>query len=32
MRSVKEIVKELNIFKRDKVPFEIKILGIAIYV
>jgi hypothetical protein len=32
MLSVKEIVKDLKIFKRNKVPLEIKILGIAIYV
>ena len=28
----KEIVKGLKIFKRNKVPLEIKILGIAIYI
>ncbi len=32
MRSVREIVRELKIFERNKVPFEIKILGIATYV
>ena len=32
MRSVKEIVKELRVFERNKIPLEIKILGIAIYV
>ncbi len=32
MQSVKEIVKELKIFERNKVPFEIKVLGIATYV
>jgi len=32
MKSVRGIVKELKIFERNKVPFEIKILGIAIYV
>ena len=31
MKSVKEIVKELKIFERNKIPEEIKILGIAIY-
>jgi putative transposase len=30
--SIKEIVKGLRIFERNKVPLEIKILGIAIYV
>ena len=32
MKSVKEIVKELKIFERDKIPLEIKILGIATYI
>ena len=32
MQSIKEIVKGLRIFERNKVPLEIKILGIAIYV
>ena len=32
MKSVRGIVKELKIFERNKVPFEIKILGIAIYI
>ena len=32
MKSVRGIVKELKIFERNKVPLEIKILGIAIYV
>ena len=32
MKSVKEIVKELNIFERNKIPLEIKILGIATYI
>ena len=30
--SIKEMVKGLRIFERNKVPLEIKILGIAIYV
>jgi len=30
MLSLKEIVKEMKIFERNKVPLEIKILGIAI--
>jgi putative transposase len=30
--SIKEIVKGLRIFERNKVPLEIKILGIAIYI
>ena len=30
--KVKEIVKELRVFEKNKVPLEIKILGIAIYV
>jgi|GEM_PF-1131419 len=29
---VKEIVKELKIFERNKVPLEIKVLGIATYI
>ena len=32
MLSVKEIVKEMKVFERNKVPLEIKILGIAIYI
>ena len=32
MQSVKEIVKELKVFERNKVPFEIKVLGIATYI
>ena len=32
MLSVKEIVKELKVFKRDKIPLEVKILGIATYI
>ena len=32
MQSIKEIVKELKLFERNKVPLEIKILGIAIYI
>ena len=32
MQSVKEIVKELKVFERNKVPLEIKILGIAMYI
>ncbi len=32
MLKVKEIVKELNVFERNKVPLEIKILGIATYI
>lgn len=32
MMKVKEIVKELKLFERNKVPLEIKILGIAIYI
>ena len=32
MSKVKEIVKELKVFERNKVPFEIKVLGIAIYI
>ena len=32
MQSIKEIVKGLRIFERNKVPLEIKILGIAIYI
>ena len=32
MKSVRGIVRELKIFERNKVPFEIKILGIATYI
>ena len=29
MQSLKEIVKELKVFERNKIPFEIKVLGIV---
>lgn len=29
MLKVKEILKELKVFERNKVPLEIKVLGIA---
>ncbi|RLI76901.1 IS6 family transposase, partial [Archaeoglobales archaeon] len=32
MLKVKEIVKKLKIFERNKVPLEIKVLGIATYI
>jgi putative transposase len=32
MIKVSEIVKELKLFERNKIPLEIKILGIAIYI
>ena len=32
MLKVKEIVEELKVFERNKVPLEIKILGIATYI
>jgi hypothetical protein len=32
MMMIEEIVKELKVFERNKVPLEIKILGIAIYI
>ncbi|CAD7768853.1 DDE domain protein [Candidatus Methanoperedenaceae archaeon GB50] len=32
MLRVREIVKELKVFERNKVPFEVKILGIATYI
>ena len=32
MKSVKEVVKELKVFERNKVPLEVKILGIATYI
>lgn len=32
MKSVKEIVRELKVFERNKVPLEIKLLGIATYI
>jgi len=32
MLKVKEIVEELKIFERNKIPIEIKVLGIATYI
>ena len=32
MKFIKEIVEELKVFERNKVPLEIKILGIATYI
>jgi len=32
MQSIKEIIRELKVFKRNKVPLEIKILGLAIHI
>jgi len=32
MLSIKEIVKELKVFERNKVPLEVKIFGIATYI
>ena len=32
MLRVKDIVKELKVFERNKVPLEIKVLGIATYI
>jgi len=32
MIKVKEILKELKLFERNKIPLEIKILGVAIYI
>ena len=32
MLKVKEIVKKLKVFERNKIPLEIKILGIATYI
>jgi hypothetical protein len=32
MLRVGDIVKELEVFKRNKVPVEVKILGIATYI
>ena len=32
MLRVKEIVKGLKIFERNKVPLEVKVLGIATYI
>ncbi|MHC1571942.1 MAG: hypothetical protein ACXQTM_01480 [Methanosarcinales archaeon] len=29
MLKVREIVEELKVFERNKVPFEVKVLGIA---
>jgi len=31
MQFVKEIVKELKVFERNKIPLEVKIFGVAIY-
>ena len=32
MKTVKEVVKGLKIFERNKVPLEIKIIGVATYI
>ncbi|CAD7774573.1 hypothetical protein FHEFKHOI_01599 [Candidatus Methanoperedenaceae archaeon GB50] len=32
MLRVREIVEELRVFERSKVPFEVKVLGIATYI
>ena len=32
MKFIKEIVEELKVFERNKVPLEVKILGIATYI
>ena len=32
MKTVKEVVKGLKIFERNKVPLEIKIIGVAMYI
>jgi len=32
MLRVKDIIKKLKIFKRNKIPMEIKTLAIAIYI
>jgi len=32
MKTVREVVEELKIFERNKVPLEIKMLGIATYI
>ena len=32
MQFVKEIVKELKVFERNKIPLEVKILGISTYI
>ena len=32
MQSVKEIVKKLKVFERNKIPIEVKIFGIATYI
>ncbi|MHC1571952.1 MAG: hypothetical protein ACXQTL_04295 [Methanosarcinales archaeon] len=32
MLRVREIVEELRVFESSKVPFEVKILGIATYI
>ncbi|CAD7770694.1 hypothetical protein FHEFKHOI_00879 [Candidatus Methanoperedenaceae archaeon GB50] len=32
MLRVREIVEELKVFERSKVPFEVKVLGIATYI
>ncbi|CAD7768293.1 DDE domain protein [Candidatus Methanoperedenaceae archaeon GB50] len=32
MLRVREIVEELKVFERNKVPFEVKVLGVATYI
>ena len=32
MKTVKEVVKGLKVFERNKVPLEIKIIGVAMYI
>jgi len=32
MKFIKGIVEELKVFERNKVPLEIKIIGIATYI
>ena len=32
MLRVREIVEELGVFDRSKVPFEVKVLGVATYI
>jgi hypothetical protein len=32
MLSIRSLVKSLDIFERNKVPFELKVLGLAFYI
>jgi hypothetical protein len=32
MTSIKSLVENLNLFERNKIPLELKILGLALYI